>query len=84
MILMRLKIGKKYAVSDQSGNVMTGVAISDYELALTGFLAVFMGENRVLNMKRYYSCDITVEEVVEESALVPPPDAASVVMSGDL
>jgi hypothetical protein len=81
---MRLKIGKKYAVSDQSGNVMTGVAISDYELALTGFLAVFMGEHRVLNMQRYYSCDITVEEVVEDEAKLSPPDSAHVILSGDL
>lgn len=70
----KLTVGKKYRISDTSGNVLIGIAINDSEVALTGFLTGYMGQNRILNARHMYRCDASVVSFAEEQL---PQDVSS-------
>lgn len=58
---MELVIGKKYKIKDTSGNVLIGVAVSDFELSPLGFIAGFViGADAKINM-HYVSVYVTIE-----------------------
>lgn len=76
----KLTTGKKYRISDSTGNSLVGIAISESEVALTGFLAGYMGINRILNAKHIDRCDASI---VEER-MFQPASATETIISAML